>query len=587
MDIKKPKPKIVNFKITIIGIFVIITILLGIFLWWLINKNRCNDRCNDSCNDQNKKLLLCNDQNEKSARLIKSLNSDYDMASNLLLQYGKIGKLNLLRSKEFYDNNRDKTLTYLKAVYPTSPLKGLNSQDLSKLYNSLWTWYNCEAEFGPTRIQDAKSWVPSHDNVDKWYPICWQALPGCGTKWPKLPYAPQGWIYDWNKWILGNLDKMPEKGFDRKHVLGPQITYCDSSSKWDVKNMTGSVPGQTFWFWYNGPNPVWMYQRAIFRYVYNPNEGPSFKAIMDPPWNRIYATPALTPGDITDPNLPFTWNVPRLWWTGVPSGGFLEITMASEPGLAPSPPICWFDGWRGSGTWINVGKTLVARNKFAAVFKLAEEAAQTKEGKKQLINYYKSDDPYQICKNLLRGVYKCEINGPKLYDGRRVGGYDSKINNTYQKIIKFNFCKPAAPNQMSVKGLTQTNMNMALNYDIRNWFGWCDNDTSGVCPENKGKKKNDESWTNCIPNLCIDKIVTGSLFQADRQSALMTPDEPMFALGIYLGYDSIQLPHSSNGNGRYQFEYLELREYPKGTLNRDYSDFIMIINTVGKNEGEK
>ena len=59
--------------------------------------------------------------------------------------------------------------------------------------------------------------------------------------------------------------------------------------------------------------------------------------------------------------------------------------MASEPGLAPSPPICWFDGWRGSGTWVNVGKTIVVRNKVDGVFKMAKEAAQTQAGRETLI----------------------------------------------------------------------------------------------------------------------------------------------------------------------------------------------------------
>ena len=40
------------------------------------------------------------------------------------------------------------------------------------------------------------------------------------------------------------------------------------------------------------------------------------------------------------------------------------------------------------------------------------------------------------------------------------------------------------------------------------------------------------------------------------------------------------MPHSSNGNGRYQYEYLELRGYPPEVRNRDYSSFMMAIDTV-------
>ena len=106
----------------------------------------------------------------------------------------------------------------------------------------------------------------------------------------------------------------------------------------------------------------------------------------------------------------------------MPSGQYLEVTMASEPGLAPSPPICWFDGWRGSGTWINVGKTLIARNKVDGVFKMAQEAAKTDDGVRTLQKYFNTSDPYQVCKNLVSMNYSTElypISGPIVYDGRR------------------------------------------------------------------------------------------------------------------------------------------------------------------------
>ena len=38
------------------------------------------------------------------------------------------------------------------------------------------------------------------------------------------------------------------------------------------------------------------------------------------------------------------------------------------------------------------------------------------------------------------------------------------------------------------------------------------------------------------------------------------------------------MTHSSNGNGRYQYEYCELRFYPAKTRQRDYSDFMMVVD---------
>ena len=249
----------------------------------------------------------------------------------------------LTQPPNFYEKNKQMTINYLRAVYPTTDFSELNANDVAKVYNSLWFWYNCSAKWGSpnTRIDG---------NV-----TCWNELPGCGETngYPKLPYPPQGWLYSWNDWI-GTDGKRGQNIWRDKTKLKDQISLSDSSG--DVADYTGSVPGQTFWNWYNGPNPIWMYQRAIFRYCYNPRFGANI--VKD---GKTYATAGLTLGDISTSALDVDWNIPRNWWTGVQAGGYLEVTMASEPGLAASPPICWFDGWRGSGTWINVGKTLVAR----------------------------------------------------------------------------------------------------------------------------------------------------------------------------------------------------------------------------------
>jgi len=436
----------------------------------------------------------------------------------------------------FYSKKKQMTIKYLRAVYPTTDFSELNANDVAKVYNSLWFWYNCAA-----------AWGSSTTKIDDWV-TCWKALPGCGEVNPKLPYPPQGWLYSWNDWI-GTDGKSGQQISWDKTKLKDQISFSNSSG--DVADYTGSVPGQTYWNWHNGPNPIWMYQRAIFRYCYNPRFGAD---IVDKDGKK-YATPGLTIGDISTSDLDVDWNIPRNWWTGVQAGGYLEVTMASEPGLAPSPPICWFDGWRGSGTWINVGKTLVARNKFDAVFKMAEECMNTQEGREFLSTQYRASNAYEVCKNLIYSP--CRTKGPIVYDGR-------KNSPTYKNPVQFNFCNSNSYNSGSVvrrgDDYPQMNMNDALYYWIPDWYTWCD--------VNEGKT---------IPDSCIDKIKDGLLYTADRMSAIMTPDEVIFALGIFLGYDSIQMTHSSNGNGRYQYEYCELRFYPNKTKQRDYSDFMMVV----------
>ncbi len=527
---------------------VLVIVILNVVLWIIFRKSDCS----------NNHISNTGSMDLGAITLVQPSNNHISNPGSM-----DLGTITLVQPSKFYQDRRDGTLKYLKAVYPTSPLENLSDLQLAVLYNSLWTWYNCESSYGPSSGywsgKSESSYGPSSGygsgkSESSYGPssgygsgkskskseMCWQALPGCGTKWPKLPYVAQGWIYDWNTYI-GTVDKINTS-------VSSQINYSDSTKH--PKDITGSVPGQTYWEWYNGPNPVWMYQRAIFRYTYNPGLGPAFNKN-----NMTYETPALTPGEITDPNLPMPWKSPTSWWTGVPSGHYLEVTMASEPGLAPSPPICWFDGWRGSGTWINVGKTLIARNKVDGVFKMSQEAAQTKEGRNTLLKYFNTSDPYQVCKNLVSSSIsgKCPISGPLVYDGR-------PTSSTYKKNINFNFCNPNTRNQGSLVGyFAQTNMNNASNFYVTDWYDWCDEQESPM------------------PNSCVDKMRLGTYYRADRQAVLMTFDEPLFALGQYLGYDSIQLPHSSNGNGRYQYEYLELRGYPKEVRNRDYSSFMMAI----------
>ena len=47
-------------------------------------------------------------------------------------------------------------------------------------------------------------------------------------------------------------------------------------------------------------------------------------------------------------------------------------------------------------------------------------------------------------------------------------------------------------------------------------------------------------------------------------------------MGLWLGYDSIQMSMSPNGAGFWQYEIMVLYDYPEKAKNRDYSDFIEI-----------
>lgn len=488
----------------------------------------------------------------------------------------------------FMKNEQKDPRAYLKAVYPTSDFSQKSKLELIQIYNSLHMWYNCAAKWGTSTN---KFGIGSDDQGR----VCWDRLPGCGTTWPEPPFVPVGWIYDWNNYISvgGNTQKRTVN-----EIVGDQIRWSDGTLA--VKDVSASVPSRTYWFWHNGPGPIWMYQRAIFRYIYNPNYGKSL-FINIPPWEPVselknhqikgpWAQPALDPTPTTNKpedgwskNMPTSmlFQQPSKWWEGVPSNGWLEVTAASEPGLAPSPPICWFDGWRGSGTWINVGRTIVGRNKVDVIFRLAYEAAGTQSGAVWLDSQFNIDPSvsfssmsqvdiaYQICKNLLQigSDNGCKISGPILFNARP-DAISANWETNPQK-IKYNFCISNTYNNQSItgNGSAQKIANNALSTNVLNWEAWC------------GDNAQSSGWEN-IPNRCIDNIKMGQVFTADRQAAIMTFDEPLFALAQYLNYDSIQMPHSSNGNGRYQYEYCELRGYPPEVKNRDYSAFMATYGTT-------
>lgn len=445
------------------------------------------------------KYLIVIEKREINDENFEYVNNDYNFKNIVLLQ-----------NPEFYRQHYDATLKYLLAVYPKSEnLKKLNYIELAQFYNSLWMYYNCEASYK----------IDLYDKNNQKTNLCWQELPGCGEIYPKLPYTPQGCLYSFSSWIEN--DWQP-------------FVYSDSINLKPFQ-ITSSVPGQTFWKWYNGPAPVWMYQRTIFRMVFNANS-----PTIDSDGFRI---PSLIPGDISQLNP--EWKYPSNWWLGQKDYGYVEITAASEPGLAPSPPICWYDGWCGSGQFLNVGRSLIGRNKVDAVWKLVNEMKNTKNGSQQLIKAYGSNNPYQVCWNLVntRNNKFCkDVSGPILWN-----------ENTNSK-IQCLFCFSYSNNNGSIP-----NNNLGW-YDI-NYFNITDSKT--WCGENN-------------IDTCVDKMRFGLEYMPDRQSSIMTFDEPLFFLGQFLNYDTIQMTNSANGNGFWQYEICELRDYPINVKNRDYSDFIAI-----------
>jgi hypothetical protein len=404
----------------------------------------------------------------------------------------------------------------------------MNDIKLALFYNSLWYYYNCEASYD----RDFGDYYNNNKygySYDKNVKHCWQPLPGCGGTWPKLPYTPQGYIYSFKSWLEDNW-----------------TPWINSDSTIPPSEISAAYPGITLWTWFQGPAPIFMPQRVIVRYTYDPS-GPFQKN-----WKNGYGQdfsyniPSLTPGLTGD--WKSYWNYPKNWWKGTPDKQYIEVTYSDILEIG-SGALVWWNGMPGSGVWLDVGKCKRARNKADGAFQLAKEMGETADGRAKLKEWFYSSDPYDILAGLLQN--KCVQKGVQLYDPTT----DGKIT--------VNYCGSGSSFYALPTGAS--GWNTVPQFGNSDWYAWC------------GKEKGDDSRANYaynLPNICIDKLIKGSNYQADRITSQGPFDEAMSCIGWWLGYDTIQLTQSANGSGFWQIEMLELRNFPVEAKNRDYSKFL-------------
>lgn len=428
----------------------------------------------------------------------------------------------LAKPMSFYSDHKDDTLKYLKAVYPTATsFDNMSSEDLAKFYNSLWFYYNCEASFDAV--------LGSTSSTTDFTRHCWKALPGCGKTWPKLPYTPQGTLYSFQDWISS------------------WTPWIESDSSKPASYFTSSVPGITLFAYYQGPGPLFAPQRAIIRNVFNTEQpSPVNKGKSD-----YIIEPALLPGKTGD--WKSSWDYPHNWWLGTPDNSYIEVSYSDVLEIG-SGAMVWWNGMPGTGVFLNVGKCKRGRNKADGVFQLATEMASTIEGRDTLEKWFKTTDPYEIVANLFQ--FPCVQSNVKVW------------NPITMKKIGVPFCTTGGP-PISIPRTGKGWFDVP-HFSPEDWYTWC-----GKLPKDP-KKKN----AYYIPNECIDKIINGETYSADRIAVRQYFDEAMTAMGLWLKYDTIQLTQSSQGNGFWQVEMLELRGFPPEARERDYSQFLQINGPI-------
>ena len=252
-------------------------------------------------------------------------------------------------------------------------------------------------------------------------------------------------------------------------------------------------------------------------------------------------------GDIGQYDL--EWNYPYNWYEGI--NKYVEVTF-TDALRGGAGALIWWNGCPGTGIFVDLGKTKIARNKSHASFKLAQEMAQTAAGKQKLKEWYYSDDPYDIVATLMvsrKAQY--QIWNPANTNKINAPCYDAN----------------ATPN---FKGIptNQKGWYSMQSFSGLNWYEYCTNKTGNL----------NRNWAYYINNDAIDNIMYGKNYYADRVNAQGCFDVDISIMGWYLGYDTVQMLYSSNGTGFWELEILELRNFPSNVSNRDLSDFLKLEN---------
>ena len=429
----------------------------------------------------------------------------------------------LAQPADFYSKNREATLIYLNAVYPTAKesLNKLDDLNLASFYNSLWFYFNCKGEY---KDNDLGSFTQKLDDTT------WDGLP-CKDKYP-LPYTPQGWLYNFYTYQKYNVPEIYSDSDNSKNYL-------------KLENASSTRPGVMGTYvnrYIRSSGIMWVMQRTIQRDIWYPN--------------GLYNDKGLNNNDpdnwkINVGKIPL-FNYPTGWYGKLGDNQYIEITHSpSYSGDAINmSPFWWYNASVGSGLFLFLGKTLAVKNKISGIFVQSQMLSKTSEGQKLLQKWYNTIDPYEIVWGII-GLCGYNMNTKQQYCDFSVQacsiacepdpiGYGKaagiKLSNFYTETLKF---------QKEV-------LNIQDEY-----------------PTKEGIKQ------------AIDLAVDNKNYNLAHIAEQLLPDETNFFMGINLDLETLQFYEDPNGNDNYVFEIIDLRipdKYKDAAKNRDYSGFMHIAN---------
>lgn len=437
----------------------------------------------------------------------------------------------------FYVEHAKQTRTYLSQVYPIAAktFETIHPIELAHFYNKLDFVYNCCYSYNGELVDEGAGWKPL---------LC------CSDANSVIPYTPQGFMYFWPTYASSNKHTVYSSGKDLDGIeydvslLGSQRPDVP----WGLRADGGEVSRK----YRSGPSPYWVTLYTMIRnlyYPYGPSYDPNFKK-----W--VYQNGINTKNPS---NMGFE-NKTRNWAFGMKAGEYVEVAHSSwEPGMTQSQGF-WMTQFPGGGTgmFYRIGRTVVANNKMSVVLKMLKQLVGSKasdlsmpdlsgvggtnftgmSGKQILEHWYKTSDPYEI-------VWKyCAPDA----NGEGIWGPMSKTSSDGWVVVPKQWIGIDNKGVLSASGLFNPGKlgeptepygpNAVLTFrEVAQWYA------------TKHGKLGAQFDFETVRNEIIDDCVSSRDYILDRVGTIVAFDEPIFWLANVLGYETVQLTVSANGNG--------------------------------------
>jgi hypothetical protein len=351
--------------------------------------------------------------------------------------------------------------------------------------------------------------VDIYDTLD----IVFNCITGNGTR-VCVSVIPDGYFYSWKTYM--------DKRLYTAHSSGRLI---DNEPISDMRGGSNNLQDGS------APAPANFPRHAYCRNIYYP-----FGPLYDDAFSRWTYLNGIDVNN-TEGNMGFLWTH-NSWAFGLAEGESVEVSVSA--GSATSPGL-WLTPFFGGGTGLayTIGKTLRAVNKMDMLMKLLTEYRGT-HGDELVLKTYGTTDPYTIVWR-----YCASTKDAREWGAMAVDGDNNPVIYPGDHIFIPNTGILAESGMMnkgsigeSVRGKLSTDVQFG---DLATWYSY----EYGVSVREMIKAS-------------IDAVCKAEDWILDRVCLIKAMDEPIFWLGVLLGYKTLQFTVNASPNGTWEPMILDL-----------------------------